>query len=71
MNGDISSLDAGEAKMCAKLALKYDIDQNLLYFLPMAKRESEDRDDLMRLVVPETMQQDLLHHYHASLEGGH
>ena len=25
----------------------------------------------MRLVIPETLQQDLLHHYHASLEGGH
>ena len=25
----------------------------------------------MRLVIPETLQQDFLHHYHASLEGGH
>ena len=26
---------------------------------------------MMRLVVPETLQQDFLHHYHVSLEGGH
>ncbi|GMF48882.1 unnamed protein product [Phytophthora fragariaefolia] len=30
-----------------------------------------DRDRLMKLVVPETLQQDVLHHYHVSLEGGH
>ena len=37
----------------------------------MAKRESEDRDGLMRLVISETLQQDVLHHYRGSLEGGH
>ena len=31
----------------------------------------QDRDGLMRLVIPETLQQDFLHHYHTSLEGGH
>ena len=36
LNGDISSLDAGEAKMCAKLAPKYEIDEkDLLFFCPM------------------------------------
>ncbi|POM70065.1 Reverse transcriptase, partial [Phytophthora palmivora] len=25
----------------------------------------------MRLVIPETLYQDILHHYHVSLEGGH
>ena len=27
--------------------------------------------ELIRLVVPELLQQDFLHHYHTSLEGGH
>ena len=58
--------------MCAKLSPEYEVDENnLLFFCPVAKRESEDRDGLMRLVIPETLQQDFLHHYHASLEGGH
>ena len=72
LSGDVSNLDAGEVKVCAKLAPEYEIDENdLLFFCPMAKRESEDRDGLMRLVIPETLQQDFLHHYHTSLEGGH
>uniref|UniRef100_A0AAV1UR94 Reverse transcriptase n=1 Tax=Peronospora matthiolae TaxID=2874970 RepID=A0AAV1UR94_9STRA len=72
LSGDVSNLDAVEVKMCAKLAPEYEIDENnLLFFCPTAKRESEDRDGLMRLVIPETLQQDFLHHYHTSLEGGH
>ena len=72
LSGDVSNLDAGEVKVCAKLAPEYEIDESdLLFFCPMAKRESEDRDGLMRLVIPETLQQDFLHHYHTSLEGGH
>ena len=68
LNGDISSLDAGEVKVCAKLAPKYEIDKNdLLFFCPMAKIESEDRDGLVRLVIYRTLQQCFLHHYHVSL----
>uniref|UniRef100_A0AAV1TTL0 RNase H type-1 domain-containing protein n=1 Tax=Peronospora matthiolae TaxID=2874970 RepID=A0AAV1TTL0_9STRA len=59
LSGDVLNLDAVEVKMCAKLAPEYEIDENnLLFFCPMAKRESEDRDGLMRLVIPETLQQD-------------
>uniref|UniRef100_A0AAV1V9A4 Integrase zinc-binding domain-containing protein n=1 Tax=Peronospora matthiolae TaxID=2874970 RepID=A0AAV1V9A4_9STRA len=72
LNGDVSSLDAGEGKMCAKLAPEYEIDENdLIFFCFTAKREPEDREGLMRLVIPETLKQDVLHHKHASLEGGH
>ena len=64
LNGDISSLNAGEVKVCAKLAPEYETDENdLLFFCPMAKRESEDCDGLMRLVVPETFQQSYLPNY--------
>ena len=72
LNGDISRLDAGEAKVCAKLAPEYEIDENdLLFFCTMTKKDSEDRDSMMRLVIPETFQQDFFHHYHAILERGH
>ena len=27
--------------------------------------------ELVRLVIPEVLKQDFLHHYHTSLEGGH
>ena len=46
-------------------------ENNLLFFCPRADMDSEDRDEIARLVVPELLQQDFLHHYHASLEGGH
>ncbi|POM74090.1 Reverse transcriptase [Phytophthora palmivora] len=34
-------------------------------------QRDEDRDAVIQLVVPESLQQDFLHHYHASLEGEH
>ena len=30
----------------------------------------DDRAELVRLVIPELLQNDVLHHYHTSLEGG-
>ncbi|OWZ10791.1 reverse transcriptase [Phytophthora megakarya] len=39
--------------------------------LPPMPRSGDDRDQLLRLVVPETLQSDVLHHYHTTLEGGH
>ncbi|OWZ08395.1 reverse transcriptase [Phytophthora megakarya] len=35
------------------------------------RKPAGDRDKLMRPVVPETLQQDILLHYHTSLQGGH
>ncbi|KAE9324540.1 hypothetical protein PF008_g17090 [Phytophthora fragariae] len=50
----------------------YEVDlDELLFYCPPAKRTADERDGLMRLVVPETLQQDVLHHFHSSLEGGH
>jgi len=70
--GDASGLTADEAKSCAKIADDYEVDEaDLLFYCPASSRQSEERNTLTRLVVPETLQQDFLHHYHASLEGGH
>ncbi|CAI5722011.1 unnamed protein product [Peronospora effusa] len=69
--GDITNLSMEEAKSCAKIASNYEVDESDLFFWPGAVRNLEDRDGIAHLVVPETLQQDFLHHYHASLEGGH
>ncbi|POM79909.1 Reverse transcriptase, partial [Phytophthora palmivora] len=57
---------------CAKIASDYEVDENdLLFFCPKTVQRDDGRDAVIRLVVPESLQQDFLHHYHASLEGGH
>ncbi|ETI53999.1 hypothetical protein F443_03141 [Phytophthora nicotianae P1569] len=72
LSGDLENLDAGEARACSKLADEYDVDDGgLLLYCPRAGRDDGDRDRLAKLVVPEDLQQDVLHHYHTSLEGGH
>ncbi|KAJ8561926.1 hypothetical protein ON010_g7753 [Phytophthora cinnamomi] len=54
------------------IAADYELDGNdLLFYCAPSRRSETDHDGLMRLVVPETLHQDVLHHYHATLEGGH
>ncbi|KAG2984996.1 hypothetical protein PC118_g8555 [Phytophthora cactorum] len=70
--GKLRDLDQGEAKSYSLIAADYGMDLNdLLFYWPPTKRTNEDRDGLMRLVMPEALHQDVLHHYHASLEGDH
>ncbi|KAG3183277.1 hypothetical protein PC128_g14252 [Phytophthora cactorum] len=70
--GELRDLNQGEAKSYSLIATDYEMDQDdLLIYCPPTKRTDEDRDGLMRLVIPEALHQDILHHYHASLEGGH
>ncbi|GMF31899.1 unnamed protein product [Phytophthora fragariaefolia] len=70
--GAVTDLSAEEAKSCAKIASDYDLDESgLLLYFPQGARSGEDRDSMVRLVVPEPLQQDGLHHYHVSLEAGH
>ncbi|ETN15080.1 hypothetical protein PPTG_22070 [Phytophthora nicotianae INRA-310] len=72
LSGDLENLDAGEAQACSKIADDYDVDDGgLPLYCPRAARDDDDRDRLVKLVVPEDLQQDVLHHYHTSLEGGH
>ena len=72
MVGDITELDTAEAKARAIIAPDYVVDEvGLLYFCPRTVANPSDRAELVRLVVPELLQDDVLHHYHASLEGGH
>ncbi|POM67972.1 LOW QUALITY PROTEIN: Reverse transcriptase, partial [Phytophthora palmivora] len=61
-----------QANSYANLAADYDLDRHhLLFYCPSTRPTDADRDKLMRLEIPETLYQDILHHYHVSLEGGH
>ncbi|POM71370.1 LOW QUALITY PROTEIN: Reverse transcriptase [Phytophthora palmivora] len=69
---DVLDLTSAEVKSCSKIADRYETDNSpLLFYFPPTKQSDEDRDHVAKLIVPETLQSDLMHHYHASLEGGH
>ncbi|KAG3087769.1 hypothetical protein PI124_g14918 [Phytophthora idaei] len=72
LSGELDKLDANEAQMCGKTADEYEVDKSgLLLYCPRAKKTDGERDLIVKLVVPEELQQDVLHRYHSSLEGGH
>ncbi|OWZ07519.1 reverse transcriptase [Phytophthora megakarya] len=48
-----------------------DAKSDLFFYCPATKGAAADVDKLMRLEVPETLQQAILHHYHTSLQGGY
>ncbi|OWZ06248.1 reverse transcriptase [Phytophthora megakarya] len=60
--GEIRDLTQEAAKMFGPIAMNYGVDQwDLLFYCPATKETAADRDKLMRLVIPETLQQDILH----------
>ena len=70
--GDITKLSIEEAKLCARIKSDYEVDERgLLFFCPRSTKDPDSRVVLISLVIPELLQQDFLHHYHTSLEGGH
>ncbi|OWZ09978.1 LOW QUALITY PROTEIN: reverse transcriptase [Phytophthora megakarya] len=70
LDGEVNALTAGEAKACSKIAANYEVDENgLLFFCPKTLQRDEDHDVVVRMVVPDSLQRDFLHHYHAGLEG--
>ncbi|OWZ08871.1 reverse transcriptase [Phytophthora megakarya] len=72
LSGSIADLTQAEARSYGKIAADYEVDeQDLLFYCPPTPRSGDDHDRLLRLVVPETLQSDVLHHYHTTLEGGH
>ncbi|POM58038.1 Reverse transcriptase [Phytophthora palmivora] len=72
LKGDLGNLTTDDAKTCSKIADDYEVDaSDLLFFCPKTIKDGEDRKRIMRLVVPENLQQDFLHHYHSILVGGH
>ncbi|OWZ04917.1 reverse transcriptase [Phytophthora megakarya] len=72
LSGSIVDLTQAEERSYGKVAADYEVDeQDLLFYCPPTARSGDDRDRLLRLAVPETLQSDVLHHYHTTLEGGH
>ncbi|OWZ12059.1 reverse transcriptase [Phytophthora megakarya] len=70
--GEVRDLTQEVAKVFGSIAMNYEVDQSdLLFYCPATKEEAAERDTLVRLVIPETPQQDLFQHYHTSLQGGH
>ncbi|POM71071.1 Reverse transcriptase [Phytophthora palmivora] len=68
LRGDVQDLNSTEAKNCSKIA---EDESRLLFYFPPTKQSDEDRDLVAKLVVHETLQNDLMHYYHSSLEDGH
>ena len=72
LRGDLGGLSAESAQSCSKLARDYETsDEGLLVYCPAHKTDEDDRELTALLVIPKALQTDILHHYHASLEGGH
>ena len=70
--GDVTEPGATEAKASAVIAPDYVVDEGrLLYFCRRSATNTDDRAELARLVILELLQDDILHHYHKILEGGH
>ena len=70
--GNVNQMVDADAKTCSRIAPEYIVDENeLLFFCPRSSGSSEDRTEMIRLVVPELMQQEFLRHYHTSLKGGY
>ena len=63
LRGDWSSLTAEVASTCGKIEMNYALDDDeLLLYCPYSGTADEDRDGMFRLVIPESLQQDFLHH---------
>ncbi|OWZ06398.1 LOW QUALITY PROTEIN: reverse transcriptase [Phytophthora megakarya] len=72
LSGSIAAPHSSRSRSYDKIAADYEADeQDLFFYCPSAPRSGDDRDRLLRLVVPETLQSDVLLHYRTTLEGGH
>ena len=72
LRGDLIGLSADVAVNCGKIEGNYVLDDDeLLLYSPFQRTADTDREGAVRLVIPESLHQDFLHHYHTSLEGGH
>ncbi|KAG3119074.1 hypothetical protein PI124_g16453 [Phytophthora idaei] len=72
LSGELDQLDANAVRTCGKIADKYEVDESgLLLYCSRARMTAGKRDLVAKLVVPEALQEDILHHYNSNLEGGH
>lgn len=83
LDGDMEHLTTADVRTCAKIADQLVVDEGeVLLYDPTARsgrrdpptageRSPNEGEDALRIAVPTALQDDLLHHYHANLEGGH
>ena len=71
MVGNATQMSDAETNTCSRIAPDYKVDENgLLDLCPRSSGSSEDCTEIIRVLLPELLPQDVLHHYHTSLEGG-
>ena len=62
LRGDLSCLSADVAMNCGKIEENYVLDDDeLLLYSPFQGTTDADREDVVRLVIPESLHQDFLH----------
>ncbi|OWZ22110.1 reverse transcriptase [Phytophthora megakarya] len=66
VEGNIGELSKHEVRDCAIFAGQYEVGEcGLLYYHVRGNETAEDRNVIMKLVVAETLRDDILYHYHA------
>ena len=69
--GDVDRLDNEEAKLCSQIAPDYEVKESeMLFFCPITADSAKESTELLRLVMPDLLQHDFLHHFHLGLEEG-
>ncbi len=69
---DLRGIPDERAERCAKVAANFELDQDdMLVYISQGRQSRGSEAPEVRIVVPEGLRRDLLHHYHASIEGGH
>ncbi|KAE8892495.1 hypothetical protein PF003_g23231 [Phytophthora fragariae] len=73
LKGDLIDLSAAEAEDVAKIANQFVLDsRGALYYLSRATpNRPRDQAEMLRLVVPRSLQADLLHLSHEDFQGAH
>ena len=69
--GDMTRLSAEEVNTTAFIAPYCEVDEDGMLFFCSRSTPTDDRTGMMRLVIPELLQKDVLHHFHTGMEGGH
>ncbi|GMF46602.1 unnamed protein product [Phytophthora fragariaefolia] len=71
LRGELGSLSKREPEDYRNITPQYEEGESgLLYNRTRGDESAEDRDEILKLVIAEMLQDDVLPHYHASMEGG-
>ncbi|DBA04538.1 TPA: hypothetical protein N0F65_011086 [Lagenidium giganteum] len=75
LSGEVDGLDSAQVERCAKLAPSFEVDARGLvrYISPSGRMSPHDgtEDPVARVVMPTTLHEESLNHYHSSLDGSH